>query len=184
MALGPALTGGAAADLGDVPNPRFALSDFFASPSSDAWAITFLTTNFNASAAAGAGPMLVLDNATLWSAPSRAAAAPYIDLALSSVESRVDAYACVDALYPPDACMSDAAVAGFGAMRPAVPVTAAEQRAAAAARPLAGAPSNEEDDGLPVWAIVAIALGLLVVTKGAHGNTDGCALIAAAMPHR
>ena len=69
--------------------PRFASGRYAHDGSHTAWAVTLVTSSFNLTAAPGRGPRYVLDNVTLWHAPTRAAAAPYIAEALESARGGV-----------------------------------------------------------------------------------------------
>jgi hypothetical protein len=86
IAYGLVKTGTVRSIFENIPtNPRFVAGRFVGSQDS-AWALTLVTSNWNTSVTAGDGPQYIMDNATMWAAPSLAAARPLIAKAYSSTD--------------------------------------------------------------------------------------------------
>lgn len=66
-------------------NPRLALGTFQGDPES-AWAVTAIASNWNTSTTANEGPQYIMDNATMWAAPSFVVALPLIQRAHTSTD--------------------------------------------------------------------------------------------------
>jgi hypothetical protein len=65
--------------------------------------VTFLTTNWNMTVAAGHGPQFIMDNVTAWAAGSFGAVRPLVEKAIAAAHS-VPPFACIDDAVPAAKC--------------------------------------------------------------------------------
>lgn len=101
-------------------SPRLAVGRFFGSPAPGAnWAATFASSNWNASSAINQGPQFIMDNVTLWAAPSFSAALPMVRAAYSSVDPPSF---CWDQIAGKERCMQADVVTNFQAPRSSLAV--------------------------------------------------------------
>ena len=103
IAYGLVKTGGVRALFQQLPtNPRFVAGTFQGAPQG-AWAVTLVTSNWNASTTALEGPQYIMDNATLWAARSFEVALPLLRDAYSSTDPPAW---CYDAVAGSARCMA------------------------------------------------------------------------------
>jgi hypothetical protein len=180
-------------------SPRLAVGRFFGSPAPDAdWAVTFVSSNWNGSSAVNQGPQFIMDNVTLWAAPTFSDALPMVRAAFSAMLPPVF---CWDVIAGKGRCMHPNVVANFQAPRSSLAVFGAQYgsppataRAAAAEGSAEGtaegtapttailAPSSPavmSQEGWKKGWVVALAAALAaVLLGGAHSHSGLCRTLA------